>query len=130
MPVYEFDNFFTIWEPNSFDTEEAAELDFRQEQLAEGKKAFIKRIRLFYRDIGSFTVTATVTVLNNDNTFSSVFKQLVVTGLNDNKLKRKFFDLRITGMNPQLVLTRNANSGPFSIVSITLLGELIQADDV
>lgn len=130
MPTYEFDNFLTTLESASFDTEEAGELDFRQEQLEEGKKAFIKRIRLFYRDIGSFTVTATVTVLNNDNTFSSIFKQLVVVGLNDNKLKRKFFDMKITGMNPQLVLTRNANSGPFSIVSVTLIGDLIQADDI
>lgn len=131
-------SYVVIHDPTDFDCEENAEYDFRQEipvvnqMPQEGRDVSIHLIILKYREIDIATFSINITVYRK-KTDDFATKLIPVNIVNPNKSGRIFPDNRIhtryiglkpviSGERPQCTLTRNANSGGFSITSVTLCG--------
>ena len=122
-----------VHDASNFDCEEDAEYDFRQEipgtPPQEGRNVTCHLIILKYRELGNCTFNVNVTVFQKTNdTFntiqipvkvSNVYKRKIYP---DKKIHTVFLSFEITGERPQVTITRNANSGPVAVTSLTLCG--------
>jgi hypothetical protein len=125
-----------IYDPSNFNCEEAGEYDFRQEipvvnqMPQEGRNVSCHLIILKYRELGVATFSVNVTVYNRlTDTFSTrsiIVNIQFVKGRTfpDKRIHTRYIGLKplITGERPQVTLTFNANSGPWSVTSLTLCG--------
>jgi len=116
------------WE--DFNTESDCSYYYRQEDLMPGRHVTVSRIRIVYRDLGAFTLTASVLTAqvptaNSDSTKGDVNSQTkTFGGKADSKLYTDYFDFVTSGERPQLVLTRKALDGPVSIISATMITDV------
>src|SRR3990172_7403026 len=110
--------FKAIFDPPDFDCEESAEYRFKVEDVKEGFKPTINRVRILYRNLGRAKFTVTV------KSVKQVHSETLEVG--DSSADKKIYTVLsspvITDEMPQLIITRLANSGPLSIVSATLCG--------
>lgn len=113
-----------------FDTEEACAYYYHQEDPMPGRQITVSRVRIVYRDIGAFTAKATILTAQQqseeavDSTNPRNWQQRTLGGRNDKKLYTDYFDIIVTGERPQLVISREANSGPLAIISTSLITDV------
>lgn len=110
------------------DATQGSSHSFRQEDILPGRTAVVQRVLLHYRDLGTFTITATVTgVDDNGNAVTATQTQQIV-GTGNNAIKTVIMyptqqgDRPFTGFRPQLTISRAANGGPVSIVMAQMIG--------
>lgn len=142
-------SFISIHDITNFDTEENGEYDFRQEtnygqQSGEGRDCSIHLIILKYREIDEAEFFINITVFKKDiDDFDTVQIPVsipVIPFTNMSKRRKQTFpdgrihtvritstDSVITGERPQVSITRQANSGGFSITKLVLCGN---ADEI
>lgn len=133
-------SYIMLMDPSNFNTEENAEYDFPQviPQGHEGEDVSCHLIVLKYRELGAaqFSINIT-TYVRNEDTFVTQPFPVTIPPLPLSKARQATFpDERIhtfyislpviTGERPQVTVTRNANSGPLSITSLTLCGNADQ----
>lgn len=118
-----------LLDSNNFDCEEDAFYNFRIEDVNIGRSVDIHKLVLVHRNIGVCRITFGVRVYQpNGKTDKEKFvtKQITKTlGSKNanNKLYTVNFDLVISGERPQVFFSRNANDGPFSLVSLVMVGD-------
>lgn len=122
------------FDTSTFDCEDDATLAFRQEEVNDGSKITIKKIKIKYRNLGRCVFILTVqgmfdnvskTVILGDATvLNGEFKPIEAVG--DGKLYNAYIDLVFTDEAPQLIITRAANSGPISLISMVAYGDIHQ----
>lgn len=122
---------------NNFNTEADSVVKFRIEET-EGSQVTIKRLRIKYRNLGKcnlnvqffgmFSASKLVSVVLG-NTNSRNGTRLPISATSDGRIYNAYVDLVFTDESPQLVITRPANGGPLSIISVTLLGDIIKNED-
>jgi hypothetical protein len=136
-------SYIIVHDPTNFDCEESAEYDFRQEipmvqgnPYQEGTDVSCHLIKLKYRELGvtSFSINVTVYRKQTDDYFTTSITVNIEQVKNtpkrtfpDKRIHTRFLSFLTTGERPQVSITRNANSGPMSITSLTLCGN---ADEV
>lgn len=126
-----------VHDSTNFSCEESSEYDFRQEipDGQEGRDVSCHLIILKYRELGvaTFYVNVTVYIKATDTFITTQIPVNIVA-----TTKRTFPDKRIhtrrlglnkviSGERPQVTITCSANSGPWSVTSLTLCGD---ADEV
>lgn len=124
--------YFAIYDSNNFDCEEDAFYDFKMEDVHPGRNVDVHKVYLQYRNIGIATFTINVTVVQYDKVkdktkFITIPKVIKIgTAKPDSKIYDKYIDLKIVGLRPQLRISRKANSGPLSIVTAMLVGNMAE----
>src|SRR5258706_6609541 len=132
-------SYIVVHDPTNFDCEEDAEYDFKQEipqvqsnPYQEGRDVTCHLVILKYRElsVASFSVNVTVYRKQTDDYFTvqipvkiKKIKDTKTRIFPDNRIHTRnlSFDV-ITGERPQVTLTRDANSGPMCVTSLTLCG--------
>lgn len=143
-------SFVVIHDASNFSCEEAGEYDFPQvipgNPPQEGRSVTCHLIILKYRELGiaSFSVNVTVYTRETDSfTTVQIPVAIPILPLRTKQRKQNFPDGKIhtvrlyppngeyiTGERPQVSVTYNASSGPFSVTSLILCGnadETVQA---
>lgn len=117
--------FLGTFDPSSFnDSQQGSTITFKSEDIVPNRVPTVRRVILTYRDLGQATVTASITVTDDNGvvqTYTASPTQIgtpVATGL----LLTKFIDIEATGFRPTLSLSRAANGGPLSISTIVMTG--------
>jgi hypothetical protein len=138
-------SFIVIHDSFNFSCEESGEYDFRQEipivnnMPQEGRDVSCHLIILKYREIGAATFSINVTVYRKlTDDFATKSIKIVISNTTnrksfpDNRIHTKRIGLVpvISGERPQTTITYNANSGPFSITSLTLCGNADETPQV
>jgi hypothetical protein len=108
------------FDSTNFDCEEDSEYRFKVEEIEVYRQPTVNNIIIRYRDIGQATINCFIA----GNVLGSAVVSKIVTvvfgGKADNKIYTTKFDLTFTCEAPQLIITRNANSGPDSIVKVLM----------
>lgn len=117
-------NYLANWDSSNFDTEEDCTYFFKMEDLDVGRNIAIHKAVLVYRDIGRCRLTVGVTsYLATDDKYNTKSQtKFIGHKTPDLKLHTQDFNFVITGERPQLFVSRKANDGPFSAVSLTMVG--------
>lgn len=115
-----------IFDTTDFNCEEDCEYHFRVEEIEVYRQPTIDKVIIRYRDLGQVTVN--VFFVGNVLGDSKVSKIVTVVfgGKADGKIYTTSFDLTCTFEAPQLIITRNAFSGPLSITKV--LVEFVEGD--
>lgn len=125
-----FDNilsvsYVAILDVTDFNCEEPAFYFFRIEDIVEGHKPTLRRIRIRYRDLGVCKVTFAV-IGENTQSPSLDNQQLedIIIGTEkaDGRIKTAYASVVLTDLAMQCYIVRDANRGPLDIISVTLLG--------
>lgn len=129
IPVQSSDTgtpYIAIFDPTSFnDLNDDSTYSYRQEDIVPGRVPTVRRIILTYRDIGTCTITVTISGINdNGSVVSSSAKVSLGTPQASGNLLTKLVDLTFTGYRPQLSYTRTAGNGPLSVVSASMVGTI------
>lgn len=143
-------SYFIGHDPTNFNCDEAAEYDFRQEcafpniPYSEGREVSIHLVILKYRELGfaSFSINITTFKKAIDD-FQTIQIPVKIPVIDLSKTRKATFpDGRIhtvrlappngvvQGERPQVTITSNANSGPYSITKLIMCGnadEMAQA---
>lgn len=116
------------WEfdPTDFNTEEDCEYDFRVEEVEVYRQPTIDKVIIRYRDLGKCTLTCYFQGNVLQSAVASKMVTVVFGGKADNRIYTTTFDLTCTFEAPQLIITRNAFSGPVSITKVLI--ETIEGD--
>lgn len=100
---------------------------YRQEEVIVGRVHHVRRIILVYRDLGIATITVGVQGPDDNNVVQVASKTIQLgTAAASGNLLTAFVDISIACFRPQAFISRAANAGPVSNISLTLIGE---ADD-
>lgn len=123
-----------IIDSDNFDTEEDAFYYFPSPDIKTGRAVTVHNVVLIYREIGlaTFQVGVIVYVRKTDK-FEFIERELKITNVSpktnkvnpafpDQKLHTRYADINISGERPQAYLRRSADSGPLSIISLTMAG--------
>lgn len=130
-----------VHDPNNFDCEESSEYDYPQvippEQAPqEGRNVSCHLIILKYREIGVCTFGINLTMYQKTkDIFTTKSFAVNIANTNkrasfpDNRIHTRFIGLTpvFTGERPYLSITRNANSGPYSVTKMILCGNADEA---
>lgn len=137
LPFYDTKNrnvSLNIIDPTNFDTEEDAFYYFPSPNIKDARAVTVHQVAIIYREIGPaiFSIGIIVYIRRTDK---FVFKEVPIVISNtspnidvvnapfpDMKLHTRYSDLRIDGERPQVYLRRKADSGPISIISVTIAG--------
>lgn len=118
-------SYIAILDVTNFNCEEPAFYFFRIEDIVEGHKPTIRRIRIRYRDLGICKVTFAV-IGENSQIPSKDNQQLeditLGTQAADGRIKTAYASIVLTDWAMQCYIVRDANKGPLDIISVTLLG--------
>lgn len=103
-----------------FNCEEEAEYHFKIEEVEVYRQPTVTKVILRYRDLGKAILTAYF--VGNVLQDSKVSKMITVVfgGKVDNNIYTTTFDLTCTFEAPQLILTRQALSGPVSLTKVMI----------
>ena len=116
----------------NFNSTTGSEWDFRVETVQDGKCPTVRRVRIFYRDLGQCTITVTLDGFNEDGSaVATQSKQITIGTVGANgKIKLAYADLVLTAEFIQCKITRAANAGPLCITRVTLVGALEEMDNI
>jgi hypothetical protein len=122
-------SFISIFDPSNFnDTVDGSSYSWRSEDIVPGRVPTVRRIILIYTDLGSATITATITGTNDNGNIVTASAQFNIgTSAASGAILTKFIDLTLTAFRPQLSISRAAGGGPVSIVEAVLIGEVEEA---
>ena len=96
---------------------------FRSEDVIPGRVPTVRRVILTYRDMGLASVIVSILGVNDNNVAVSASSTVSIGNLVPTfLLMTKLVDVQLTAFRPQLQITRPANAGPVSIVSVVMLG--------
>lgn len=111
------------FDTTNFDCEEDASYYFRMEE-AQDKSVTIHKMILTYNNLGQASLTAGITYYSRDtDQYYTASKNIKIgTKIPDFKQHKTAIDLVVTGESPQIFITRKANSGPVSIIRLTIAG--------
>ncbi len=116
--IYHFD-------PTNFDDPATgSSYSYRVEDVGRLRTPTIRRIGLIYRDLGSVTLTFTLTGSNDSGQPVSASTTATFGGNADSKLYVKLVDLTLTAQLLQLSISRAAGGGPMALCSVSLIGEV------
>lgn len=127
---------FAIIDPNNFDSEEDCVYNFKMEDVKSGRVVDIHKVYLQYRDLGkvSFDVSVTATQFNRSTQKEKIevaTKTVKVgTTKGDQRIHSYFVDLKVQGERPQLSIVRKKDSGPLSIVTAMLIGNVSEENQL
>ena len=130
--------FAAIIDSNNFDCEDDAHYFFRQEDIQDDRYITINRQTITYREIGKATFTFGIQVyVDTIDDYKNV-ETIITIKPKKGKLANKFpdkklhtikLDLVITGIRPQPYVKRMANSGPFSITKVRMIGDRPETEE-
>lgn len=105
------------WQFNStdFNCEEDCEYRFRAEEIEVYRQPTVNNVIIRYRDLGRATLDCFFAGNNLGEAVISKIVTVVFGGKKDGKIYTTKFDLTCTFEAPQLIITRDASSGPVSI---------------
>jgi hypothetical protein len=127
VPVQSGGNVYVgIFDPSNFnDPNDGSYYFYRMEDVQSGRVPVVRRIVVQYRDIGQATITVTVQGTNdNGNAVSSSITLSIGSAAATGLIRTTFADVQIACFHPQLSFSSVAGSGPYSIVSMTMIGEV------
>lgn len=130
LPVFDArtgTSYIAIMDTTNMDCEEDAFYHYRIEDIVEGHKPTIRKIRIRYRDIGVANVTFTLTG-ENANPISRLVK--LGTQAAPGIIKTTYADFVLTSKAMQLSFSRKGGTGPVDIISVTLLGTEGDGDEL
>lgn len=119
---------FMYLDTTNFDTETEAQYTFRVEDLQEGTQVTTTRLRIKYRNLGKAKVQITLRGMYSEQTKTIKLGPGTINGQTravpaaDNRLYIAYCDFTFTDESPQVNIYRAANSGPLSIISVTMMG--------
>lgn len=118
--------FIAIFDPSDFnDDNDASSYSWRVEDVVVGRIPVVRRVVLVYTDLGNATITVTLSGTNDSNNKVTASRKISIgTDGKSGELLTKFVDISLTAFRPQLTISREANAGPVSIISATLIGEV------
>lgn len=106
------------FDSEDFNCEEDCEYHFRVEEVEVYRQPTIDKVIIRYRDLGKVTLNAFfVGNVLQDSVISKIVT-IVFGGKADKKIYTTTFDLTCTFEAPQLILSRDAFSGPVSITKV------------
>jgi hypothetical protein len=127
-PVFDYiqnTSYIAILDVTNFNCEEPAFYFFRIEDVAEGHKQTLRRIRIRYRDLGVCRVTfAVIGEESQSPTVDNEQLQDLVIGTDkaDGRIKTAYASVRLTDRAMQCYFVRDAGKGSLDLISVTLLG--------
>jgi len=112
--------------PNDWnDPTDGSSYSYRMEDVIVGRVPTVRRLFVVYRDLGLATVTFTVSGTNDNAQVVSQSQTKTLGNPNPTgALLSAFFDIALSAYRPQVSHSRAAGSGPLSIVSVTIIGEV------
>lgn len=128
IPMYDWKNkqyHMMTFDPFNFNTEEEAMYVYKQEDVMSGRHVTISRVRLLYRDIGKATIKVGISTAQ-----AVKERELTIGGKADGMLRTAYADILISGERPQLYISKEADSGPLSIVRAELITNIEIAEQV
>lgn len=98
---------------------------WRVEQVKPYRQLTIRRVIWTFTDLGQVAATWTLTGVNDQQ---KVVSQSILLGVGNNpptfRIMTMPVDISLTGMNMQLSVSRDANAGPLSVLSLLMVGEI------
>jgi hypothetical protein len=119
-------SYIATFSPNNWnDTVNGGFYAYRQEDIVVGRYPTVRRLIVIYRDLGVATFTGTV-MGTNDNQQVVMQSQTVTIGTPTpmGTIFQVFLDISVSCFRPQVIISRTAGSGPLSIISVTMIGEV------
>lgn len=115
-----FNSFAIGWkfDCEDFNCEEDCQYDFRIEEIEVYRQPTVNKVIIRYRDLGKCSLTCYFLGNVLGDRVSSKFVTVVFGGKADKNIYTTTFDLTCTFEAPQLIITRNASSGPLSITKV------------
>jgi len=122
-------NYALLLDPFDFNCEEDAFYDFKVEDVNIGRSCDIHKLVVIYRNIGQGKITFGVRVYqpqgktDKEKFIVKTVTKTLGTKKPNNKLYTQNIDLVVSGERPQAFMTRRADDGPISIVSVVMVGD-------
>jgi hypothetical protein len=114
------------FDSSNFNCEENCEYRFKIEEVEVYRQPTVDKIIIRYRDFGQCTLNCFISGNVLGDSKVSKIVTIVFGGKADKKIYTTSFDLTCTFEAPQLIITRNADSGPVSIVKVLM--EFVEGD--
>jgi hypothetical protein len=129
IPCFDADGsqfYLATFDTTDYNTEDACEIWFRQEEIIEGREITVSRVRIIYKDLGICKLKCTL-----ETTQQTVTQEITIGTANyKGKTYTAYFDIVITGERPQIKLSKEANSGPLNLISVTMITGVEMAEQM
>lgn len=110
---------------NFNDPLQGSSYSYRVEDVFPNRVPTVRRVALTYRDLGTATITLTLTGTDDNQTVQTASATVTIgNAVPTNVLMVKLVDIELTAFRPQLTISRAANGGPMSITRATMMGQV------